>query len=362
MESTLTREVAALSQSTAPAQIAAVMQLRVAEVIYETEDARTIVLETLDGEPLAYVPGQFITFRIPQGSGSIARSYSLSSSPHEVGLASVTVKKIPEGRGSGWMVDHVAAGMVLDVLKPAGKFVPKSLNEPLLLIAGGSGITPVMSILRSALIRGSKPITVLYANRDEGSVIFRQQLAELEEAYADRLTVHHWLETVQGRPSVATLASRFAAYADREVFVCGPGPFMNAVNDALTSVSVPAAQVHVEEFVSIEGDPFAVDEQPPVSEEDLALASEVEVVLDGESHTVVWPRNRKLLDVLLAEGIDAPFSCREGACSACACVLLEGDMEMEHNEVLDAADITEGLRLSCQSRPLTGRVKISYDG
>lgn len=356
MESTLIRE------DTAPVQLSAVMQLRVVEVVHETEDARSIVLETLDGEPLSYEPGQFITFRVPQGESSIARSYSLSSSPHGDGRMSVTVKKIPEGRGSGWMVDHVSAGMILDVLKPAGKFVPKNLDDSMLLIAGGSGITPVMSILRSALLRGTGRIDVLYANRDEQSVIFKQQLADLEQAHADRLTVHHWLESVQGRPSIGTLANRFVSLTDREVFICGPGPFMNAVKEALDSVAVPVSQVHVEDFVSIEGDPFAVVNQPPVSDEELASASEVEVVLDGETHSVLWPRNRVLLDVLLAEGIDAPFSCREGACSACACVLIEGDMEMQHNEVLDATDIADGLRLSCQSKPLTDRVKISYDG
>lgn len=337
-----------------------VLQLRVVEVLEETEDARTIVL-TSEGGVVTYRPGQFLTFRVPDsGSGPAARCYSLSSSPavHGNRLA-VTVKRVPGGRGSAWICDEVGPGQVIDSLPPAGLFTPRDLDADLLLVAGGSGITPVMSILESVLHSGHGRVALVYANRDERSVIFADRLAGLEREHPDRVVVLHWLESLQGRPGKAQLAARLAGYVDRETFVCGPAPFMAAVRGALVAVGTPSSKVHVEEFVSLAGDPFAAP--PQVDLHDDVECATAEVALDGAVQTVRWPRGQVLLDALLVAGLPAPYSCREGACSACACVVLEGEVALDHNDVLDAADLAEGIVLACQARPITDRVRVSYE-
>ncbi|WP_328892744.1 ferredoxin--NADP reductase [Streptomyces sp. NBC_00236] len=340
------------------------LTVRVVKVIRETADAHSLVLEPADGERarFTYRPGQFLTVRVPsERPGGAARCYSLCSSPMRDEHLKVTVKRTPGGYASHWICDHVTEGDTLEVLRPAGTFTPDSLDGDFLLLAAGSGITPVMSILASALHAGSGAVTLLYANRDEQSVIFRDELADLAREYGDRLTVLHWLESVQGRPTASGLRALAGPYAGRPAFVCGPGPFMDLAAGALTDLGIPPDRITVERFTSLTGDPFA--ERDPVPEPDTAgPVSTAEVELDGVSHTVDWPRNTPLLDVLLAAGLDAPYSCREGSCSACACVLTDGEVAMERNEVLDAADLADGLILACQARPLSDRLKATYDG
>lgn len=248
--------------------------------------------------------------------------------------------------------------MRMHVLAPSGNFVPKTLDDDFLLIAGGSGITPIMSICKSALSEGSGQVVLLYANRDDRSVIFGDALRELAAKYPDRLTVVHWLESLQGLPSATALAQLAGPYTDRQAFICGPGPFMAAAREALDALKVPAAQVHLEVFKSLESDPFAAVKIEDSGDEPPATAV---VQLDGETHTVSWPRGAKLLDVLLDAGLDAPFSCREGHCGACACTLRKGKVNMEVNDVLEQQDLDEGLILACQSHPETDSVEVTYD-
>jgi len=338
-----------------------VLRLRVVEVVEETHDVRTLVLAP-EGAHVTYRPGQFLTFRVPDfGTGPLARCYSLSSSPVLDGdRLAVTVKRVPGGRGSAWICEEVAVGDVLESLPPTGRFTPDELDADLLLVAAGSGITPVMSILESALHMGQGRLTLLYANRDDHSVIFADRLAALEREHSARLVVEHWLESVQGLPGQGVLARRFVPYVDREAYVCGPAPFMAVVREALADAGTPSSRVHLEEFVSLDGNPFAA--RGAVVLDDDEVPATVEVELDGATHSVPWPRGRVLLDVLLAAGLAAPYSCREGACSACACVVLDGEVTLDHNDVLDAADLAEGLVLACQARPVTDKVRVSYEG
>ncbi|WP_086668589.1 ferredoxin--NADP reductase [Lentzea kentuckyensis] len=322
--------------------MAEVHRLRVDAVIEETADARSFVLS---GAAFSPRPGQFLTVR----AGEVARCYSLSSAPGEP--LKITVKRTPDGYGSAWMCSSVSAGMELDVLAPAGVFTPSSLDGSLLAFAAGSGITPVMSIIRAVLTQGSGRVFLVYANRDESSVIFARELDELSRSYPDRLTVVHWLESVQGLPHVSALRA-FVRTCD-EAFVCGPGPFMEAARKALHDVPV----VHIEKFVSLSSDPFS--EVVPVADD--RPDAVVEVSLDGSQHRFPWPARQKLLDLLLEKGLDAPYSCREGACSACACRLVEGEVKMLNNDVLDSEDIAEGIVLACQSVPVTDTVKITYE-
>lgn len=346
-----------------------VLELQIAEVVAETDDARSLVFAVPDepGDPgipperLRYAPGQFLTLRVPsERTGSVARCYSLCSSPFTDDALTVTVKRTADGYASNWLCEHARAGMRIHVLAPSGNFVPKTLDDDFLLMAAGSGITPIMSICKSALAEGGGQVTLLYANRDEKSVIFAEALRELCAKYPDRLTVVHWLESLQGMPSVAALAKLAAPYTDRPVYICGPGPFMDAAREALDSLKVPAPQVHIEVFKSLDSDPFAAVKIEDTAPGDQPPATAV-VQLDGETHTVSWPRNAKLLDVLLAKGLDAPFSCREGHCGACACTLKSGKVSMEVNDVLEQQDLDDGLILACQSHPESDSVEVTYD-
>jgi 3-ketosteroid 9alpha-monooxygenase subunit B len=323
-------------------------QIPVADVVRETADAVSLVFDA----SFSYRPGQFLTLRC----GTVARCYSLSSSPDVDDRPQVTVKRIPDGCGSAWICDNVRPGTVLDVLPPAGIFTPRSLDDNLLLFAGGSGITPVISIVKSALARGNGRIVLVYANRDESSVIFAAQLRALADRYPDRLMVIHWLESLQGLPTVRHLAS-LRPFTGFQSFLCGPAPFMDVVSQALRSMGVPRERIHVERFISLSGNPFdeVVEDVGDGGDE-----ATVEVDLDGEQHTFSWPRHKKLLDLLLEKGLDAPFSCREGACSACACRIEQGEVKMLQNEILDQEDLDDGIVLACQSLPVTDTVKITY--
>ncbi|WP_306316927.1 MULTISPECIES: ferredoxin--NADP reductase [unclassified Streptomyces] len=341
------------------------LSVRVVEVVRETADAHSLVLEPVDApkERLGYRPGQFLTVRVPtERAGGAARCYSLCSSPHRDDKLKITVKRTANGYGSNWICDHVVEGDTLEVLRPAGTFTPDTLDTDVLLLAAGSGITPVMSILKSCLHAGTGNVALVYANRDEHSVIFRSELVALAKEFGDRLTVLHWLESVRGLPTAPALRALAGPYAGRQTFVCGPGPFMALATTALADMGVPEDRVRVERFTSLTGDPFAVVPETLSEDEAPGRVAEVEVALDGDTKTLAWPGDRKLLDVLLAGGLDAPYSCREGNCSACTCLLVEGEVSMERNEVLEARDVADGYVLACQALPISERIRITYDG
>jgi 3-ketosteroid 9alpha-monooxygenase subunit B len=344
-----------------------VLELEVADVVTETEDARSLVFTVPDGaqipaERLRYAPGQFLTLRVPSDrTGSVARCYSLCSSPFTDEAMTVTVKRDKDGYASNWLCDHAHPGMRIHVLAPSGTFVPKTLDDDFLLLSAGSGITPILSICKSALSEGGGQVALVYANRDERSVIFADALRELTAKYPDRLTVVHWLESVQGLPSATALGQLAAPFTDRQAFICGPGPFMEAAREALNTLKVPAPQVHLEVFKSLESDPFAAVKIEHDDSDEAEPPATAVVELDGQTHTVSWPRKAKLLDVLLDAGLDAPFSCREGHCGACATTLRKGKVSMEVNDVLEQQDLDDGLILACQSHPETDSVEVTYD-
>jgi 3-ketosteroid 9alpha-monooxygenase subunit B len=316
----------------------------VSRVVAETSDACSLVLDA----DFSYEPGQFITVRV----GDAARCYSLCSSPHTGEPPAITVKRTAGGYASNWLCDNIRPGSVLDILPPAGTFTPRSLDDDLLLLAAGSGITPVMSILKSALARGSGRVVLVYANRSEESVIFGDTLRSLA---GGRLLVIHQLDGLQGPPSVASVAALTAPYAAYEAFVCGPDPYMSLVRSALASIGMPPSRVHIERFVSLSENPF---EAIPVAAG--AVPSHITVTLDDQTHVLEWPPGARMLDVLLDAGLDAPYSCRQGICGACACQLADGKVDMAHNEVLEDADLADGWILACQSTAITDSVTIRY--
>ena len=336
------------------------LQVTVREVVAETADACTVVLDPPEhaADRFTYRPGQFVTLRLPIESGPVARCYSLCSSPHVDDAMQIAVKRVPSGVGSNWINDSLKPGDVLDCLPPAGVFTPRSFDEDFLLFAGGSGITPVLSILKSALATGSGQVVLVYANQHEKSVIFAGELRRLTADYPERLHVVHWLESVQGLPSHSHLKALAAPHTSSTSFVCGPSPFMESVTHVLRELQVPPSRIHIERFQSLDEDPFDVVAPVPAATGGPSAALEVE--LDGVTHQFDWPIQTKLLDFLLEKGLDAPFSCKQGACSACACILDSGELKMLKNEILDQADLDEGYVLACQSLPISDTVKIRY--
>jgi 3-ketosteroid 9alpha-monooxygenase subunit B len=331
-------------------------QVPVAEVVRETGDACSLVLDV--PPPLAglfgYRPGQFITVRVPSDrTGSVARCYSLSSSPFCGERPAITVKRTDGGYASNWILDTVRAGAVLDLLPPAGTFTPRSLDGDFLLFAAGSGITPVMSIVKSVLAAGHGRVVLVYANRDERSVIFGSSLRELAASSGGRLVVVHWLDSLLGVPTAAALAALARPYASWDCFICGPDPYLAAVRSALGTLGVPGQRVHVERFLSLADNPFEVPAPG-------GMAATLSVTLDGETTSLPWPPGARMLDVLIDAGLDAPYSCRQGICGACACQLTSGEVKMAHNEVLEDADLADGYILACQAVPLTPEVSIDY--
>ncbi len=252
--------------------------LNVLEVIAETDDASSVVFEVPDelAEEFTYTPGQFLTVAVPSDeTGLAARCYSLSSAPHS-GRHQITVKRTADGYASNWINDNLRAGDTLRVLPPSGIFTPKDFDADLLLFAGGSGITPVMSIVRTALEKGSGRVVLLYANRDERSVIFAEELGELATEYADRFTLVHWLESVQGLPTQRHLQLFASYFAEFTAFTCGPAPYMKAVTDALKELDFPRERRHVEKFVSLGGNPFGDVEEVLAVQEQLRDADDHE--------------------------------------------------------------------------------------
>jgi 3-ketosteroid 9alpha-monooxygenase subunit B len=334
-------------------------RLRVSEIVRETDDACSIVFETPPDADFSYAPGQFLTLQLPTESGAVGRCYSLCSSPHVDEAMRIAVKRVRDGRGSNWINDTLAVGDEVECLPPGGVFTPKSFDEDLLLFAGGSGITPVLSILKSALAVGNGSVVLVYANQHEKVVIFAAQLRELIDRYPDRLHVLHLLESVQGLPSRALLKAFVAPYSSYTAFICGPSPFMETVTHALRDCRVPPARIHIERFQSLVENPFEMP-TPAASDTGDGETTQLTVNLDGETHEFDWPRRTKLLDFLLERGLKAPYSCRQGLCSACACILDEGEVKMLTNEILEQEDLDEGYVLGCQSLPLTDTVKIRY--
>lgn len=338
-------------------------RVTVAAVVEETSDAKSLVFEvpTDRADEFTYKPGQFLTLRVPSDqTGSVARCYSLASSPFTDDQPKVTIKRTTGGYASHWLCNNVTVGDVIEVLPPSGVFTPVSLDESLLLFAAGSGITPVISILKSALSQGRGKVVLVYANRGEASVIFARELTELAARYGDRLTVIHWLESVQGLPSAGQLAGVASAFGNHRVYMCGPKPFMDTVHMAVSLAGFPHNRVHAEVFTSLSGDPFADVVLPDISEEDAGDAATVSVTLDGASQEYSWPRSATLVEVLLSKGIDVPYSCREGECGSCACSLVEGKVDMGNSSILDDEDIADGYILACQARPVSDHLDVEF--
>lgn len=348
-----------LTMAAVPAQGGA-FRLQVAAVIEETADSRSLVLDVPAelGARFAYLPGQFLGFRVTLEGQRLTRCYSMSSSPDCDAQPRVTVKRVAGGRVSNWFNQQVRVGDWLEVLPPAGQFHLRPGEHELVLFGGGSGITPVFSILKSALLTSTRRITLVYANRDEASVIFRDELRELAKAHSERLQVIHVLDSVQGYLSEGEVRQLLRGHAGAEFYICGPGPFMDTVEQALLGSGEDPRRIHLERFVS--------PADGPAEAEVVAAAAagpqqvELQVQLDGQQHSLVYRPGDTLLQSCLAAGLEAPFSCEEGFCGACMCKVEEGEVRLLRNDVLTPAELAEGWTLACQGRPQSARLRLKF--
>ncbi|KWF89919.1 3-ketosteroid-9-alpha-hydroxylase [Burkholderia diffusa] len=343
-------------------------RLTVADVVAESDDACSFVFDVPAAlrDAFAYRPGQFLTLNVPCADATVARCYSLSSAPGIDAAPKITVKRVRDGRASNWLCDRIRAGDGLDVLPPAGVFTPRTLDGDLLLFAGGSGITPVLSILKSALVHGRGMLTLIYANRDERSVIFRDELQQLAQRHPGRLRVIHWLDSVQGVPHQRHLEELARPFSQQETFICGPAMFMENALAAMLGLGLPRARVHVERFASLPDAPARADAAVSTVSASAAPAAgsgdgaAIETVLDGEAFAFDSAPGETLLDAMLRAGLPAPNSCRMGQCGACMCRVERGAVALDGNHVLDDDEIAAGWTLACCARPASDTLRVVF--
>lgn len=339
--------------------------LVVKRVVEETPEARSLVLEIPDDrrEVFHYRAGQFLSFKIPCEGKVLVRSYSLSSSPHTDDETVITIKRIEAGRVSNWINDRVREGSTLWTVPPAGFFVLTDSERRLVFFAAGSGITPVYSLVKSALASTRRRLKLVYANRDEASIIFRDGLDDLVRRHPDRLEVLHSLDDRDGYLDAEAVTRHAEGERDADFYLCGPSAFMDVVEGALLRLGVPPGQVHIERFES-PPDPGAAPEPARVGaaaeSEEAGAPESIEVELDGRVHAVPYREGERVLAAARRAGLDPPFSCEEGYCSCCMAKLVEGRVEMAANDCLTPELLGEGWILTCQSRCTSRKVRIAY--
>jgi 3-ketosteroid 9alpha-monooxygenase subunit B len=327
-------------------------RLRIAQVKRETSDAVSIVFDVPAElhDIFSYRPGQFVSVKIGLDGEEHIRSYSMSSTPGIDPNLQVTVKRVAGGLVSNWLNEEVAAGTTLSVNPPGGGFVLENGDHEILFFAAGSGITPIFSIVKGALAYSDRPIRLLYANRNRESTIFRDEIDRLQQLHGDRFRVAHHLDDEDGFVDQGVLVSFAGDLRDGEAFVCGPSPFMDLVQEALSDSGIPAERVHVERFTPI--DDVATGEL-----DDIQLV----ITLGRQTMTVAHRENSTILHAARGAGLRAPSSCETGSCATCMARVIEGDAEMRHNEALTPEEIAEGWILTCQAVPVTPVVKVVYE-
>ncbi len=332
--------------------------LRVRHVVRETAEASSYVLDVPAElrDAFAYEAGQFLTFRVHLDGETHHRCYSMSSAPAVDGELQVTVKRVPGGIVSNWMIDTLAPGDVVEVSVPAGVFCLGPGDGDVVALSAGSGITPVFSLLKTALVTTSRRVRLYYANRDRDAVIFGADLDALAERHPDRLEVIHHLDVERGFVDAEALGPFVEGAAGADCYVCGPAPFMDIVEDALLAQGVDADRIHIERFSPVEPPPAA----------DAAEAGEtvtqVTVELGGRTGTVDHHPGTTVLQAARQMGMTPPYSCESGTCATCMAKLVEGSVKMHVNDVLTDDEVAEGWVLTCQSVPTSASVHVVYEG
>lgn len=349
--------------------------LRVAEIVPETEEAYSIRFEVPEElkSVFRFKAGQHLTLRTELGGEEVRRNYSLCTAPVDEELM-VTVKRIAGGVFSNWVGEQLKAGDTLDVMTPHGSFTTEfdpGAKRHYVGFAGGSGITPVISLIRTALsVEPGSRFTLFYGNRDSNSVIFLEALAALKDSYLGRFELYHFLSDEEGDVEL------FNGMLDRDTcdkaiehlidqpravdawFICGPGPMMDAAEAALLDKGVARERIHIERFTA--GRPSAALAAQMAALQEEAAGLMLSVTLDGRTRKVEFSA-ANILDSAREAGMPAPFACKAGVCATCRAKVTKGKVEMAARYGLTDEEIAAGYVLTCQSVPVGEGVAVDYD-
>jgi 3-ketosteroid 9alpha-monooxygenase subunit B len=331
--------------------------LPISRVVRETPEASTFVLEVPDElrEAFAYDAGQFCTFRVRVDGRTHLRCYSMSSAPAVDSEFRVTVKRTPGGVVSNFMNDQLAPGNVLEVTRPAGVFRLAGGGGDMVAFCGGSGITPVHSLVKTALSTTSRRVRLLYANRDREAVIFGSEINDLRSRYGERLTVSHHMDVEHGLAQPDLVIDFAGPPRNSEFYICGPAPFMEMVEQALLGSGVVPQRIHIERFTP--PDP-PLEATSPLS---TPAVSRVTVDLSGKTESADHRPGTTILQTARQMGLSPPFSCESGSCATCMARLAEGTVDMRVNNALTDDEVNEGWVLTCQSVPTSPSVHVVYE-
>lgn len=348
--------------------------LEVTDIRNTIRDAVVVTLRAEDAQAFDFVPGQYLTFRRVFDGEEVRRSYSICAGRDD-GVLQVGIKRVEGGAFSTWANRELKVGDVLQAMPPMGSFhVPLDVASArhYLGFAGGSGITPVLSIMRTVLAREPNArFTLVYANRAVNTIMFREELDDLKNRYMDRLTIIHVLENdgqdidlFAGRVDAEKCALLFRHWIrPRDVdiaFICGPEPMMLAIAESLRDHGLKDDRIRVELFAG--GQPGRAPRRAaPTDGSANDARTAARVTLDGESRDFAVPKDTTLLEAALANDVDAPFACRAGVCSTCRARVLEGEVEMAANHALEDYEVERGYVLTCQSYPVGDTVVFDYD-
>ena len=348
-------------------------RLNVRDVKRETQDAVSIafdVPEHLAGD-YAFAPGQYLTLRATLEGEDVRRSYSICSGPED-GELRIAVKQVENGLFSGWVNSALKAGDELEVMTPTGRFGLAAAEDGRLHVgfAAGSGITPILSIVRGVLTREPHSrFFLFYGNKSTQDILFREQLEELKDRFLGRLSVFHVLSKeeqdlpvlngrLDGEKVRLLLTAMVPAAAVDHAFVCGPTGMIDDLEATLKALGLGEEKIHVERFVSaLGGKPRPKPEVKP----DAPPAHLASLIVDGKRREVPVAEGESILDAALRAGMDLPFACKGGMCSTCRAKVVEGATEMEMNYSLEPWEVKAGFVLTCQAHPTTPRVVVDFD-
>lgn len=351
--------------------------LRIVHVSREADAAIALTLEpTPDAAAaFAYTPGQHLTFRADIGGEDVRRNYSICTAPGE-GRLRVAIKQVPGGVFSTWAQEAMTPGATIEAMSPHGSFTwafAPDAHRTYLAIAGGSGITPILSLLKAGLAAEPESrFTLLYGNRSSSSIMFLEELAALKDQHLGRLQVYHFLtaeaddiELFNGRLDDARLTEVLATLVDPKAidvaFICGPGGMMESAERAMLAAGVPADHVFVERFTA--GRPSAEAEQADRELSKQADGLKIEITIDGRRRRVEFDAEKgSILESARAAGLPAPFACKAGVCATCRAKLVAGEVRMKAHFGLTAEELAQGYILTCQAVPVGDGVVLDYNG
>ena len=352
--------------------------LKVKDVRAETADCVSVSLEVPAGlqDAFRFAPGQYLTFRLHLDGAELRRSYSICTSPAD-GELRVAIKKVDNGKFSTHAHQNLKIGDVLDVMPPMGKFTPRKTDnrhKEYLAFAAGSGITPIMSIMKTVLEdEPGSGFTLIYGNRSKASIIFREALEALKNKYMERVRIYYLLSReymevplFTGRIDAEKCRAFCTTLVDlstiNEAFICGPEDMILSVKDQLVSMGMPSADIHIELFTSPDQPKATHEKWVSEHKSDNGPMSKVSITLDGTTFNMEVPFNgESILDAALRNGADLPYACKGGVCCTCRARVMKGEVEMEVNYSLEHDEVEKGFVLTCQSHPRTEFVVIDFD-